>query len=112
MTEKMNQLIHKSFVDYFQSQNNTLESQNLEHTIGRQNFSLRYEKTCKLQHSTLERAVSQGRMCPKATTISLGCYRRECSAEGHSDRRLLRVPPMLWFPVLLEFLHCVFSFLI
>lgn len=39
MTEKMNQLIHKSFVDYFQSQNNTLESQNLEHTIGRQNFS-------------------------------------------------------------------------
>ena len=71
MTEKMNQLIHKSFVDYFQSQNNTLESQNLEHTIGRQNFSLRYEKTCKLQHSTLERAVSQGRMCPKAKPCPL-----------------------------------------
>lgn len=48
MTEKMNQLIHKSLVNYFQSQNNILESQNLEHTIGRQNFSLMYEKACKL----------------------------------------------------------------
>ena len=49
-------------------------------------------------------------MCPKATTISLGSYRRECFADGLSDRWLLKVPPMLWFPFLLEFLCWVLSF--